>query len=408
MCYILSLGVAMACSDDSYRGSADAEWVEEELVPVMVVVGDPDHLIVSPETPETPEGKGSGAVDNDSEDAWQDASIYVYAFKRDLQSDFRMTSMEGNGWCLVDGATDEVGSLAGKRARIGRLDAYVTWEGAVRSIYYPQGNTPYDFYAYYIDDIEVTQEQITRTEEAVQLEVEIDGSQDLMTSKAELTDEQLYREDFTDEQRLDVMNYSYSSYTAKLNIQPVLYFKHHLSRLRFEIYPGREVANGVYVDSITVCSRTKAVFTVAAKAENSMGADFSADSTYKRLALREEDGSRLRRDFYHTNYTGDFNLPLYERDGVQVGGSLLVAPDTQYEAHIYLKEQRKEGGVTYTYENIVPLTCNEGRFEPGKQYTVRIGIYGMMEVDVGVEVVPWGYGGSLVIDGEEIVNKINK
>ena len=65
----------MACSDHSYRGSADAEWVEEELVPVMVVVGDPDHLIVSPETPETPEGKGSGAVDNDSEDAWQVASI---------------------------------------------------------------------------------------------------------------------------------------------------------------------------------------------------------------------------------------------------------------------------------------------------------------------------------------------
>lgn len=48
LCYILSLGVAMACSDHSYRGSADAEWVEEELVPVMVVVGDPDHLIVSP------------------------------------------------------------------------------------------------------------------------------------------------------------------------------------------------------------------------------------------------------------------------------------------------------------------------------------------------------------------------
>ena len=394
-------GVATACSDHSYRGSADDVPVEEELVPVMVVVGDPDHLIVKPEEPETPEGKGAGAIDNDSEEDWQDASIYIYAFKRDLQTSFRTTSMEDSDWCLVDGSTDELGSLAGKKARIGRLDAYVAWEGVVRSIYYPQNNYPYDFYGYYIDDIEVTPEQITRTDDAVQLEVEIDGTQDLMTSKAELTDEQLYREDFTDEQRLDVMNYSYSAYTAKLNIQPVLYFKHHLARLRFELYPGREEANGVYVDSITVRSRTRAVFTVAAKAEERMGADFSADETYKLLSLREEDGSRLQRDFYHTNYTGDFDVPLYERDGVLVGGSLLVAPDTEYEAHIYLKEQGRGGEITYTYENVVPLTCNEGYFEPGKQYTVRLGIYGKMEMDVAVELVPWGYGGSITVDQED-------
>ena len=94
-------------------------------------------------------------------------------------------------------------------------------------------------------------------------------------------------------------------------------------------------------------------------------------------------------------------MPLYERDGVLVGGSLLVAPDTEYEAHIYLKEQGRGGEITSTYENVVPLTCNEGYFEPGKQYTVRLGIYGKMEMDVAVELVPWGYGGSITVDQED-------
>ena len=79
-----------------------------------------------------------------------------------------------------------------------------------------------------------------------------------------------------------------------------------------------------------------------------------------------------------------------------------MAPDTQYEAHIYLKERGKgNSSMVYTYENVVPITCNEGVFEAGKQYTVRIGVYGMMEVDVGVEIVPWGYGGSITIDQED-------
>lgn len=394
--HIVFIGAVLACSDHSYRGDADAGVVEEELVPVMVVVGDPDHLIV------TPSGKGQGAIDSDTKEAWEDASIYVFAFKRDLQTSFSVTSQEDSEWCLLDGSGDEMGSLAGKKARIGMLDSYVAWEGINRKIYYPQSNQPYDFYGYYIDDIPVEQEKITRTDDAVQIEVEIDGTQDLMTSKAELTDDQLYREDLTDEDRLDILNYSYSAYTAKRNIQPVMYFKHHLARLRFELYPGRVEANEVYVDSITVRSKDRAIFTVAHKADDRMGVDFSMDSTYTFLSLREEDGSRLRRDTYHTDYTGDYNLPLYERDGVQVGGSLLVAPDTQYEAHIYLKERGKgNGSMVYTYENVVPITCNEGYFEAGKQYTVRIGVYGMMEVSVGVEIVPWGYGGSITIDQED-------
>lgn len=153
--HIVFIGAVLACSDHSYRGDADAGVVEEELVPVMVVVGDPDHLIV------TPSGKGQGAIDSDTKEAWEDASIYVFAFKRDLQTSFSVTSQEDSEWCLLDGSGDEMGSLAGKKARIGMLDSYVAWEGINRKIYYPQSNQPYDFYGYYIDDIPVEQEKST-------------------------------------------------------------------------------------------------------------------------------------------------------------------------------------------------------------------------------------------------------
>ena len=126
--HIVFIGAVLACSDHSYRGDADAGVVEEELVPVMVVVGEPDHLIV------TPSGKGQGAIDSDTKEAWEDASIYVFAFKRDLQTSFSVTSQEDSEWCLLDGSGDEMGSLAGKKARIGMLDSYVAWEGINRKI----------------------------------------------------------------------------------------------------------------------------------------------------------------------------------------------------------------------------------------------------------------------------------
>ena len=102
-----------------------------------------------------------------------------------------------------------------------------------------------------------------------------------MSSKAELTEEQLYRKDFTDEDRFTIINYAYSSYTARLDIVPVMYFKHLLTRLSFELYPGRAQACDVYVDSIKVFSKSKAVFTVAHKQSN-------------KLIVRRRDGKTIK------------------------------------------------------------------------------------------------------------------
>ena len=183
-----------SCTDKSYRGSADTQFSPEESRLVIMSVGNTDNIIL----------KGSGAIENGDYDVWDGKPIYVYAFKRDLMTSFAATSMDDSESCLIDASRDELGSLAGKRAKVGMLDAYVVWDGIEKAVYYHPGNYPYDFYAYYIDNMEVPSEQISRTDDSVSFPVEIDGSTDFMSAKAELTEEQLYRQDFTDEAESEV------------------------------------------------------------------------------------------------------------------------------------------------------------------------------------------------------------
>ena len=385
---LLVLIILAACTDHSYRGAVDDPAVISETMPVQIVVGNPDNNIIV---------KGSGALDSDKGNVWDDARIYLYGFKRDLYTRFDVTSIANGEICLIDGSRDELGSEAGKRAKVGLLDSYIAWDGVERAVYYPAGNIPYDIYAYYLDDYKVEPETIVRKEDCVQMVVEIDGARDIMSSKAELTEDQLYRSDLTDEDRFNIINYSYSSFTASKNIYPILLFKHHLSRLCFDMYPGREESDNIYLDSVKVLSRTKAVFTVAHKASENMGLDFSDDAEYKLLTLRDDNGGRLEPGVYHTEYDGSFDIPLYERDHVRVGGSLLVAPDEEYEVHLYFTEH-KPNSVKYNYENVMKIKTSEGGFRPGQQYAIRLGIYGMMEVSASVGLEPWGDGGNLIVD----------
>ena len=175
--YILvSLGLLQSCADRAYRGDADMQMAINEPMPVMIVVGDPQNLL----------SKGSGAIDSDT-DSWGGAPIYVYSFRKDLYTAFSSLGSDQNGECLVDASVEDPGNLAGKPARVSELDAYATWTGPVKTIYYPANIQPYDFYAYYIDDMQIPSESISRTQTSISFPVEIDGSQDLMSAKAALT-----------------------------------------------------------------------------------------------------------------------------------------------------------------------------------------------------------------------------
>ena len=399
---ILSCGILLlSCTDDSYRGTADQDGISSEPMPVMIVVGNPDNVVIS---------RGSGAIDSNT-DEWVDSPIYVYSFRKDLSTSFTATSASDSWNCLVDGSVDKEGSLAGKMARISALDSYANWAGPETAVYYQLSTQPYDFYAYYVDDMEIASGDIVRTSDYISMPVEIDGSQDLMSAKAELHDEQLNGGAFTEEVLTNIRNYAYSAYTAAYNIQPVVYFRHHLTRLCFDIYPGftTEDNKQILVDAIEVRSRTKGVFTVAAKSSESMGVDFSGDETAPEdrplLPLRGEGGQPLIPSDNPDKYLipafdGDISTPVYDRESMRVGESLLVAPDTQYEVRLHLRERMLESGAVHTETYRVTITAPSGNFQPGYQYNIRFAVYGLRDVRVSVTPEPWGDGGNVTVDDD--------
>lgn len=396
---ILVVGVFVftSCADNSYKGYVSIiEEPDEESIPVMISVGNPEF--------NSSDTRGIGAIDQTDNASWHDAYIYIYSFKRDMATDYSILGNEDDEMCLIDASTGESRSKQGRKAKINKNETYISWVDSKNNVFYHNNNLPYDFFGYYIDDIDVTENDVLRNKESIQLKVKIDGTQDLMSARAGLTDEQINRKDFSDEEKANIKDWYYSFYTAQRNVQPVMIFKHHLSRFIFQMYPVTEEANRVSIDEIRIKSKQTGLFTVVSSAIGNMGVDFSADQPYEDLFLTESKGEPLSPGVYHTDYQGDFSESLYERPFVRVGESIMLPPgEMEYQCTVLLKETRN--GKEYAYESPVTLTNGNEVFKSGTQYIVKLGIWGLRDIDVNVTPEPWEDGGSIVIDPDKDFGK---
>lgn len=389
-----AISVLAACADNSYKGIVEQTKPQpEETLPVMISVGNPAF---------TPSSRGSGAIDPTS-DFWYGANIYVYSFKRDMTTDFRTLSINDNATCLLD-ASPNNGSVLGRKAIMNRDETYISWVDNQETVLYHANNLPYDFFGYFIDDLVVGEQDVVRTKDGIHLKVKIDGTQDLMSARAALTEEQMNRKEFDKEEKENIKEWYYSLYTALRNVHPVMTFKHHLSRFIFRIYPATAKANDVVVDEVKVVSKREGWFTVAHAATGNMGVDFSADVPYEELLLRDEKGEPLKSDTYRTDYQGDFSEPLYDRPFVRVGESLMLPPgEVKYSCFVRLKQTID--GVVHTFDSSVPLANSGDTFKAGTQYIVKLAIYGLQEIGVSVSPTPWIDGGDITIDPDKEFKK---
>lgn len=384
----------VACADNSYKGVGEQTIsYPEETVPVMISVGNPTFPSI---------GRGSGAIDQTSS-SWYGANIYVYSFKRDMTTDFRTLSIQDKATCLMDASADN-GSLLGRKAVINKDETYISWTDNQERVLYHANNLPYDFFGYFIDDFAAGEQDVARTKDGIQLKVKIDGTQDLMSARATLTEEQVNRKEFDSEEKANIKEWYYSLYTAQRNIHPIMIFKHHLSRFIFRIYPATNKANDIVVDEVKVVSKREGWFTVAHSITGNMGVDFSADVPYEELLLKEEKGEPLLSDTYRTDYQGDFSEPLYDRPFVRVGESLMLPPgEMKYSCFVRLKQTID--GEVHTFDSSVPLSNSGDTFKAGTQYIVKLAIYGLQEVGVSVSPVPWIDGGDITIDPDKEFKK---
>ncbi|MEG1546721.1 MAG: hypothetical protein RR371_05675, partial [Bacteroides sp.] len=67
----------------------------------------------------------------------------------------------------------------------------IMWTGAEQAVFYRPNNIPYDFFAYYIDEMNIQEMDVLRAPDHIQMNVTIDGTQDLMSAHAQLTKSQI-------------------------------------------------------------------------------------------------------------------------------------------------------------------------------------------------------------------------
>lgn len=388
------------CVDDSYRGLVDVDVTVANDVPheVYITLGEPNDI-----TTGIPIAKGSGGIG--SVEDFIGKTFHIYAFNQDDFTSMETTAAQDTIRCLVDGSLDDPQSLMGREARWNPETEFVEWASGARPIYYPIGEGSghiYDFFAYYVDDMEITNEDFHRTERSVVIDVEIDGSQDLMSSKAAPTAEQLAK--IEDEKERIYRQYcSYSYYTASRTIplHPNFIFKHHLVKLTFKIVPGDTpgMTKDVRVEELAVESRYKGKFTVADKSNpTSVGVRFSNEQ--KVLYLAENDGSEFVPRIVST-----FSNGYVEEGVIKDMGCLLVAPAEAYKMFVTLSESR--GGIpisgSKTSEITIYNTSDEetSEFKPGHEYLITLTVYGEMDITVGAELVDWGAGGDYIFDDQD-------
>ncbi len=356
--------------------------------------------------------KGSGAVDDYNDMVWRKDAVYVYGFQQDASS-FEITSNESDfenveaPVCIVDGSRKYDGySKAGKKALV-TDNAFLRWANPDARLKYPGGTpnglTKYDFFAYYIDDYELDEASIRRTHESISFPVEIDGNRDYMTAKAMLTENLMYDLGYTMQERQKLRNYAYSSFTANYSVHPELYFKHHLCRIDFELYPGSSNCDSVYIQKIELRCRSKAEMTVVHKDTSRLGLTYPKDNEYKYFTLSGADGNEMPESTYMLKWKDEYSsMNLYSRPKVVLTENFLLAPEPEYAWKVLMKGKTGDG--TFVEKEIDVLTtlrCNEGQFVAGRKYLVQLALYGMEDVRVNVTTSEWEKGGDVVLDGED-------
>lgn len=382
--YMLAVAVLLLCGcrDNSYRGQwdeYDGDPDSKHFYPVWISIG-PYYTLPT---------KAGGGEDPRDILRWREKNIYIYAFGADSTKNisYMTNSSYDEEQCLIDGSKDG-DFLGGKLGKRGEDDVLLYWpSGVSRTVNYPRNLNTYQFFGYIIDDAQMG--QIERSDDKVVIPITIDGAQDVMTAYSDpmVTYNELGSE-YTQEDKEEILKYSYSEYTAKNNVYPQLLFKHHMTKFKFDVIAGqREDKEIIRITNIRIYSKNMANLTVADKDVENVGISF-IDGKEGLLELREADGAPLDPNFYFVN--------THVPDTMRVGDALYAAPQVKYVAEVAVTEDVSK----HTYINTIPLMTKDGKFEPGAVYQVTFTLYGMMDVRVDVDMLGWIDGGNIDIDTE--------
>lgn len=386
-------GMFSSCSSEDAIVGGDQE--NSELVPI--------ELGVSSKVINGTRGTGTvGTVENEGTEAsasqWAGQKVNVYMLDENLDV---ANFVSENPASLISGPIFENATLI--TPTDGTSTAYRE-DKLVK--YYPSlGN--YSFWGYRLDDPNAAEPQKEGDEWNV--DFTIDGSQDVMVAKTELSDE-----DKTTIAEWPTENQGrlYSAYSARHGVQPTLKFEHLLTRLAFKVKDAGmgegDTESALKVVAIRVKSKTTGKLTIAYTGEKENVIAFNEDSKEFVSIKKRAEGTAVNEDLVNLTTEGDNTTYIPLTNSLEtIGEALLVSPEDEYEMEIVLAQTVKTTEDGDTQEELFPVPgiirpATEGdTFKTGYSYVVNVSVYGLQQIEISTTLVPWTDGGNVDITPED-------
>ncbi len=380
---ILAAGFMASCSneDKSFEGANN----DADRQPILFTMNNGAVKVTT---------RGTGAVGDiaGSTNVWRSEKIYVSMFYQNTL-EYTEDQMEETGIIFQNEELTAPASTAASNSGVAEYAGYK---------YYPQQNN-HDFFAYHISDAadkDALNELVNIQEKVATLDVEIDGSQDLMVAKADMTAEQ--RVDWTtklaDENNADKADRYYSAFSARRGVQPHFQFEHLLSRFVFNVIPTPSSKDLVTIESIAVTNaKTNATMVVAYTEKPEQLLIPADENEANTVYLKESKAGETEANILQTL------TPKTYSEKTRVGESLLLMPQNEYDLVITMSQVTPEGK-TYTFPYTYKMTPEKSQvdaFKAGNQYNVNFTVYGIEEIKIDVTLTPWVIGGDINIDNDE-------
>ena len=431
LCMLLLCG----CSRGTYVGELpeDDDAPLTENIPIVLGFGVSSFDILT---------RGSGAVESGTNlEFWKNAKFYVYAFNKNVETDLSVRWSEANeDICLLDAnrLSEDGGqsSSHGKEVRVkvdnsNLMPFFPDDKTGSQDIYYNMKHTdwPYNFFAYYLDDLDLTQLQCVREKNRIYYDVELDGRRDFMSSVAnpKLQEDKYANNPY----KQKIMDRAYSAYSASHGLNPVFSFQHHLVRLRFVICRPEEggsvpsINESLVVKKVSVKSKVRGRFTVAVNDIDADDAgkthvglsfnreDYASEEAYANsedyLYLLKKNGEEIGSDGwcrvidckkYSELSAEDKKKPSFlgkEDENDNSGASLLLAPATTYSARIFLDEDKSsDPGHGFVDVDLEP--GGGAGFVAGGAYVIYLTINSLSDIKPNVEIGEWTPAGETILD----------
>ena len=411
------------------------------LIPVKAYISDPSYINVSTRA------ASSGPLDRygDREkyiNKYRNMQLRTWAFRctqdnstaHSAPADMRatMTTDTHRDDCLVS-ALD--GTHNGALTRLvdkwpngvadGQLLYFYDSEDAAvpTTLYYDRDNyeTGYNFFACLTDGAETSAP--VATDGNVSMDIEIDGTNEVMAGAAptmsihllnsRYSDEEIWH--LTDDERQTIASIGgYSAYASRHGVDPIIDLRHQLARLRFRAFPGNFNCQGITITGIKVYSHRTGKLVAAA--HNPTDVTITATGKRDTLYLHETsiDGLQPCAPFEEKTvewYEDEAHLRATERTPLILGSDIMLIPEEEYDMYMDYRQLigDRENSPTQvmkyyrgSYQLYPPKTADnydktKGSyvFKPGKVYDIGVIIYGLERIEVTSSIETWKDGGEI-------------